>query len=265
MPKRKITANTVSRAEDEHVGWMSDIKYYNQVLQQIVADLGDKVLVGPPLLVRNNKHKGAVKNVNLKIIKISEFGKYAQTQAQIFKSMNHTVFVWTIGNLYATNANVHWNVFLYESKSKTMLQFDPGLCTTGRCYVYSKSIATKIASAFKISIEHVKLDAACQADLSGSDHFCQTWVLLFTDYFIHNKQHNKLKMFQEFDFLNNGKALLKTWLQCIYKNLMYGDETWFRYANKKFPGLFHYHNKRAKLVRAPSSKVSLCWKTITAG
>jgi hypothetical protein len=263
-----LTVSDLANAENEHVGWMSTLEYYQEVWNLVLSDIPNK-LIAPIVLIKTGKKGKSKKNLGFPILTQKQFDNLLKTQVMMYKTINPqpSVFVWPIGVLYRGNNAVHWNVFIVKKSSRKILRFDPSMSINNDPqYAYSKHIPKKIASAFKKDIVLVLPQKPCQVDIHGLDHFCQTWILFFTDFFLHNSDRKRLSAFKKFDFFNKGKPMLKSWLRCIYKQLHHGKkETWFDYAMTRFPALFHYqHPDTGLLKKAPILKGKKCWGVIFA-
>ena len=144
---KKITAELVSLAEREHVGWMSEDKYYSQVWDLILADVN--VQRCPSVLVMN--HPKRSKSIGLDFIVLSQqnFAKLAKAEFIKFSQRTHEVLIWPIGVLYAKTTNaVHWNVFIYKKNRAIVYRFDPSLSRDHKaCYAYSNSVLSSIQKA----------------------------------------------------------------------------------------------------------------------
>jgi len=192
------------------------------------------------------------------------FKKLAKVEWARFSQQKPKFFVWPIGTLYRGGAAVHWNVFVFERGTKEMLRFDPSHCVGGGSrYVYSDAIVTSMALVSGTPVVMVPLNNACQVDQCGLDHFCQTWVILFVDFYLHSADPRKLATIQTFDFYHLGKPLMKTWLRCVSRHLYHGrEETWYDYAKRHFPAMFHFDDGQ-KLRRAPNLSAKQCWRLLS--
>lgn len=253
--KVKITPKLVSAAEYEHIGWMSTIAYYQQVWNYILSDVPGAQL-GPIVLVKKGSKGQRRKNLDFPILTADAFGKLVRSQAN---EPTPQVLVWPVGVLYRGGDAVHWNVFIYKRGARNIIRFDPGVA----CYAYSDAVINRLSDGFGKPVNLMALKTPCQVDQCGTDHFCQTWIMLLADYYLHVTDKRKLLKFKHFDFFNKGKPLLKSWLRCIYKNLQHGPyETWFDYVNSKFPGLFYYHDDDNSLAPAPNMNTKQCWQIL---
>lgn len=273
MVKRGIiTQGIIAASENEHIGWMSEESYYSQVWSLITRDVSTDVYLGPNVLVSNNlyqskkrKRKEQFIGVGFRVLSIENFRAIVESHVVEFLESEKQRLIWAVGFLYQQKSNaVHWNVFVYKKGNNSVCRFDPALSSNGTsCYAYSADITTIISNFLKKPIYTVKTDLPCQKDVCGVDNFCQTWILLLVDFYLHVSDPGRIKKFEQFDFYNYGKAILKSWLRCIYKQLKYGEhETWFDYTMKNFPGLFSYSDANGKIKHAPDIEKDVCWKTL---
>jgi hypothetical protein len=246
MPKKKISVKDVYAAESEHIGWLSEKKYYLEFINCIVKHSKKSVYVHAPVMFASKALNSNVrKNVYFDIVQ-----GYPNLRKQICNAdeeMTKANFiVYPIGNFYKkTTADIHWNMFVYEKKTSKLTCFDPGMCENSVCYAYPKAISNNLISFLTTKDKAVTLNRfitrrLIQKDSIGIDNFCQTWCLFFLDMYLNNKPSD-LELFKSYDFLFSGKPLLKAWLVCMYKRLNHGNaQTWHQYVQTFFPGLFYY-------------------------
>ncbi len=156
---------------------------------------------------------------------------------------------------------MHWNVFIY-SKATVIIQFDPdktSISCHDATYQFDEKVSSIIMNQFNVNencFVQFASDKACQVDYDGDDHFCQTWIVLFADFYIH--VDDAFEKFRKFNFLINGKRLLKAWMRCVYKNMKHGTkESWETYVlstRPEFSSLFHYQHAHSNKFITESSK-----------
>jgi len=232
---------SLSIAENEHIGWMSTKEYYEDVWKFVLRDVPTVMLEMPILVKRTNKKS---QGISIRTISLGRFKKEAKTLDCKFRKSDMLQLVWPIGSL--DGANVHWNVFIYSKKGNSLIQFDPDrTCHWHEYenYAFDEAITENIKSAFGVqNYKPFASTQACQVDLDGDDHFCQTWILLFADFYLHVE--GALEKFASFNYLYEGKRLLKAWMRCLYKNMLHGPkESWEAYVlhkSRKFGSMFHY-------------------------
>ena len=256
------TSATVEKSENEHVGWMSTKSYYTEVWHFVLKDVKGACLGTPVCFRRDGKSTLVDQKIGFDVVDEAQFEKLAQEQAKVMQNVKNKILVWPIGTLYKKKTSaVHWNVFVYSKADSTLVQFDPGRSCTDKIvnYAFDNSIESAIRRSLMNSAHTPRLKTTpfefrsiCQVDQLGADHFCQTWVIIFVDFYLHNT--NNPKSIQEFDFLNGGKRLLKAWLWCVYSNLHHGSMTWAEYVAKNgFASLFHFYDGRS-FVREEASE-----------
>lgn len=272
--KSVITQDIITASENEHIGWMSEDSYYTQVLSLITSDVSTDVYLGPNILVSENLHSPRTKKrkrkeqfigVGFSVLSMENFREIVKSHVVKFLNSEKKRIIWPVGFLYQQKSNaVHWNVFVYKKGNSSVCRFDPALSSNGAsCYAYSKDIQEIIAECLKKTIYTVKTELPCQRDVCGVDNFCQTWILLLVDFYLHVSDPGRIKKFEQFDFYNHGKPILKSWLRCIYKQLKHGEqETWFDYTMNHFPGLFSYQDTNGKIQHAPDIDKRVCWHTL---
>ena len=257
-PHNKLT---LDRAESEHVGWMSTQEYYEGVWKFILRDV-PHVMLGTPILVKLTAMKN-VSSLGISTANHKKCNKIANDLAKKLKSSkSKSMLVWPIGSLTENNY-VHWNVFIYSEKTG-VIQFDPdktSISCHAPTYQFDEKITSIIRKQFAVSTDNYVQFASnrsCQVDYDGDDHFCQTWIVLFTDFYVH--VDDALEKFRKFDFLIHGKRLLKAWMRCVYKNMKHGTtESWETYVLRtrpEFSSMFHYqHAHTNKFITESSASI----------
>ncbi|MHB1909950.1 MAG: hypothetical protein ACYCQJ_13925 [Nitrososphaerales archaeon] len=120
--------------------------------------------------------------------------------------------VFLFGELHDSQGSVHWNIFiLNRSETLTVEWFDPVGPTndfTSRDRIISslQSIYGKVLERPYICDEAPQY--VCEPNTLGMDRFCQTWVLLFLELYVHGQAENFLHL----QFTKYQTQILKYWL-----------------------------------------------------
>lgn len=127
--------------------------------------------------------------------------------------------------------DIHWNACIV--KTNEVIWFDPATSKQNKELEIDINIYESLKTFF--TTERKIRNVYCtyspqQLEISNNDIFCQTWVMMFVDFYI----HNKFNTFEHYNFITNGNIPLRKWCyeKCMkmeeYKNYPYMDRyKWF--------------------------------------